>query len=34
VITGPGAFVVTADGLAAFAAAVRRKLVLEIAGLP
>jgi hypothetical protein len=33
-ITGPGAFVVTADGLAAFAAAVRRKLVLEIAGLP
>jgi hypothetical protein len=33
-ITGPGAFVVTADGLDAFAAAVRRKLVLEIAGLP
>jgi hypothetical protein len=32
-ITGPGAFVVTADGRAAFAEAVRRKLVLEIAGL-
>lgn len=32
VITGPGAFVVTADGYAAFAAAIRRKLVLEIAG--
>ena len=32
-ITGPGAFVVTADGRAAFAGAVRRKLVLEIAGL-
>jgi hypothetical protein len=32
-IIGPGAFVVTADGRAAFAAAVRRKLVLEIAGL-
>jgi hypothetical protein len=31
-IGGPGAFVVTADGRAAFAAAVRRKLVLEIAG--
>jgi hypothetical protein len=32
-ITGPAAFVVTADGRAAFAGAVRRKLVLEIAGL-
>ena len=32
-ITGPGAFVVTADGRDAFAQAVRRKLVLEIAGL-
>ena len=31
-IAGPGAFVVTADGRAAFADAVRRKLVLEIAG--
>jgi hypothetical protein len=31
-VTGPGAFVVTADGRQAFAAAVRRKLVLEIAG--
>ena len=31
-IEGPGAFVVTADGRAAFADAVRRKLVLEIAG--
>lgn len=32
-ITGPGAFVVTADGREAFAGAVRRKLVLEIAGV-
>ena len=32
-IGGPGAFVVTADGREAFAAAVRRKLILEIAGL-
>lgn len=31
-IEGPGAFVVTADGRGAFAAAVRRKLILEIAG--
>jgi hypothetical protein len=31
-IEGPGAFVVTADGRAAFADAVRRKLVVEIAG--
>jgi hypothetical protein len=31
-IGGPGAFVVTADGRGAFAAAVRRKLILEIAG--
>jgi hypothetical protein len=32
-IAGPGAFVVTADSRASFADAVRRKLVLEIAGL-
>ena len=32
-ISGPGAFVVTADGRDAFAQAVRRKLVLEISGL-
>ena len=32
-IAGPGAFVVTADGPGAFAAAVRRKLLLEISGL-
>ena len=32
-ISGPGAFVVTADGRDAFAQAVRRKLILEIAGL-
>jgi Protein of unknown function (DUF1194) len=32
-ITGPGAFVVTADGRNAFAGAVRRKLILEIAAL-
>src|SRR5688572_12775882 len=32
-ISEPGAFVVTADGRDAFAQAVRRKLVLEIAGL-
>lgn len=31
IIGGPGAFVVTADGRASFAAAVRRKLILEIA---
>ena len=31
-IGGPGAFVVTADGRDAFAPAVRRKLILEIAG--
>ena len=31
-ISGPGAFVVTADGRQAFAQAVRRKLLLEIAG--
>jgi hypothetical protein len=31
-ISGPGAFVVTADGRESFAQAVRRKLVLEIAG--
>lgn len=34
VIGGPGAFVLPAHGFEAFAAAVRRKLVLEIAGLP
>jgi hypothetical protein len=33
IIGGPGAFVVTADGNASFAEAVRRKLLLEIAGL-
>ena len=31
---GPGSFVVTADGRDSFAEAVRRKLVMEIAGLP
>lgn len=31
-ITGPGSFVITADSSATFAEAVRRKLVLEIAG--
>ncbi len=33
IIGGPGSFVVTADGGASFAKAVRRKLILEIAGL-
>jgi hypothetical protein len=32
IIGGPGSFVVTADGNAPFAKAVRRKLLLEIAG--
>ena len=32
VITGSGAFVVTADGRTAFTEAIRRKLILEIAG--
>ncbi|NUB43946.1 DUF1194 domain-containing protein [Fertoebacter nigrum] len=32
IIGGPGAFVVAADGNASFAEAVRRKLILEIAG--
>lgn len=32
IITGPGAFVVTVDSDAAFAEAVRRKLILEISG--
>ena len=32
VIGGPGAFIVTADGFANFADAVRKKLILEIAG--
>jgi hypothetical protein len=34
VIGGPGSFVVTADSPATFAEAVRRKLILEIAGKP
>lgn len=34
IIGGPGSFVVTADGPRSFAAAVRRKLILEIAGTP
>ena len=33
IVGGPGAFVVTADGNASFAEAVRRKLLLEIAAL-
>ena len=33
IIGGPGAFMVTAEGRATFAQAVRRKLVLEISGL-
>jgi hypothetical protein len=33
IIGGPGAFMVTAEGRATFADAVRRKLVLEISGL-
>jgi hypothetical protein len=33
IIGGPGAFVVTADSRESFAAAVRRKLILEIAGM-
>jgi hypothetical protein len=33
VIAGPGAFVIVADGFETFGAAIRRKLVLEIAGL-
>jgi Protein of unknown function (DUF1194) len=34
IIGGPAAFVVTADDMAAFATAVRKKLLLEIAGVP
>jgi hypothetical protein len=34
VIGGPAAFVVTADDMASFADAVRKKLLLEIAGVP
>ena len=34
IIGGPGAFVVTADSAATFADAVRRKLILELAGSP
>lgn len=33
VIGGPGAFIVTVDNMSQFAAAIRRKLVLEIAGI-
>ncbi|MGQ0662481.1 MAG: DUF1194 domain-containing protein [Pseudomonadota bacterium] len=33
VIGGPGAFVIVADGFATFATAIRKKLILEIAGL-
>jgi hypothetical protein len=33
VIGGPGAFVVAADGFVSFARAIRRKLILEIAGV-
>ncbi len=32
IVGGPGSFVVTADGAESFAAAVKRKLILEIAG--
>lgn len=34
IITGPASFVVTADGETSFADAVRKKLLLEIAGIP
>ena len=34
VIGGPGAFMITVDDLSRFGVAIRRKLVLEIAGLP
>ena len=34
IIGGPGSFVITADGNASFAEAVRRKLLLEVAGEP
>jgi len=34
VIGGPGAFLVVANGFAAFAEAIRQKLTLEVAGLP
>ena len=34
IIAGPAAFVVTADGEESFASAVRRKLLLEVAGVP
>jgi hypothetical protein len=34
IVGGPGSFVVTADGSASFAAAVRRKLLLEISEVP
>ena len=32
IIGGPGSFVITADGRESFAEAVRKKLILEIAG--
>jgi hypothetical protein len=32
IIGGPGSFIITADGRDQFAAAVRRKLILELAG--
>ena len=34
IVGGPGSFVVTADDAPSFAAAVRKKLILEIVGLP
>lgn len=34
IIAGPASFVVTADGEQSFAAAVRKKLLLEVAGVP
>ncbi|WP_299620247.1 DUF1194 domain-containing protein [Pelagibius sp.] len=34
IIAGPASFVVTADGEESFASAVRRKLLLEVAGVP
>jgi hypothetical protein len=34
IIGGPAAFVITADDMASFASAVRKKLLLEIAGVP
>jgi hypothetical protein len=34
IVGGPGSFVITADDAPSFAAAVRKKLILEIVGLP